>query len=61
MNIPTGGPKEPSADIRTLASVLRQTYLALIAEGFSEAEAMAIIGQTLAAGASAYMQHGGDK
>ncbi|AHH98351.1 hypothetical protein [Kutzneria albida] len=45
----TNGPIEPSADLRKLASVLRQTYIALIAEGFTEHQALVIIGQILAA------------
>jgi hypothetical protein len=41
--------KEPSADIRLLASVLRQMFVALVAEGFSERQALVIIGQALIA------------
>ncbi len=39
--------REPSADIRQLASNLRQVYLALIREGFSPYEALAIIGHAV--------------
>ncbi len=42
-------PKEPSADPRLLASILRQTYMALLAEGFTQQEALTIIGHMLAA------------
>lgn len=51
----SNGPIEPTADLRTLANMLRQTFLALNQEGFSEQQALAIIGQILAANA------GGDK
>lgn len=44
-------PTEPSADLRMLASTLRQTFVALTAEGFSEQQALVIIGQILAANA----------
>lgn len=44
-------PIEPSADKRQAAHELREIYVALIAEGFSEREAVAIIGHILAAGA----------
>jgi hypothetical protein len=43
------GPVEPSADIRLMAKHMRQNYLALIAEGFTSAEALQIIGLLLAA------------
>jgi hypothetical protein len=42
-------PVEPSADLRMLASFLRQTFLALIAEGFTEHQALVIVGQMIAA------------
>ena len=42
-------PVEPSADLRQLASMLRQTFVALTSEGFSTQEALVIIGQILAA------------
>jgi hypothetical protein len=45
----TGSPIEPSADLRTFASWMRQTYVALTLEGFTEREALVIIGQLLAA------------
>jgi len=43
------GPTEPSADIRTAASGLRQLYIALTQEGFDDRQALVIIGQILAA------------
>lgn len=36
-------PTEPSSDIRTLASAIRQLYVALVAEGFTEAQAAVIV------------------
>lgn len=45
----SNGPVEPSADLRQLASMLHQTYVALIAEGFNESQALTIIGKILAA------------
>ena len=49
----SNGPIEPSADLRQLASILRQTYLALVQEGFTQQEALTIIGQILAANGGA--------
>lgn len=46
----TGGPTEPSADLRQMASFLRQTYVALVAEGFTITEALTIIGSIIASG-----------
>lgn len=43
----SNGPIEPRADLRQAANELRQMYLALIQEGFSEREALTIIGQIL--------------
>ncbi len=43
------GPIEPSADLRELANTLRQTYVALTQEGFTEEQALFIIGQIIAA------------
>lgn len=42
-------PTEPAADLRQLASTVWQTFVALQAEGFSEKQALTIIGQMLAA------------
>lgn len=42
-------PMEPSADLRQAANMLRQTFVALCAEGFTKQEALVIIGQILAA------------
>lgn len=41
---------EPSAEIRQLAKNLRQIYLALIREGFTPPEALAIIGHAVQGG-----------
>lgn len=43
------GPIEPSADIRVAAHAVRQIYLALVTEGFTEQQALTIVGQILAA------------
>lgn len=40
---------EPSADIRTLASTIWQAFVALKDEGFSEHQALIVVGQMLAA------------
>ncbi len=45
----SNGPIEPAADTREMASALRQTFIALTQEGFTEQQALAIIGQILAA------------
>lgn len=42
-------PVEPSADLRVLASTLRQMFVALTMEGFTEQQALIIIGQCIAA------------
>jgi hypothetical protein len=42
-------PREPAADLRQLASVLFQTFVALTNEGFTEQQALIIVGQILAA------------
>lgn len=41
--------REPSADLRTFASMLLQTYIALTDEGFSEQQALVIVGQIISA------------
>ncbi len=43
------GPVEPSADLRQAASLIRQTYIALVAQGFSEQQALIVVGQVIAA------------
>lgn len=43
------GPVEPSADMRVMASQLRQMYVALVSEGFTVIEAMTMISQVIAA------------
>ena len=45
----TPAPIEPAADIRQMANALRQVFLALMAEGFTEQQALVLIGQILAA------------
>lgn len=40
---------EPSADLRQTANHLRQTFVALVQEGFTEQQALVIIGQILSA------------
>ena len=42
-------PIEPSADIRQAAHGLREMYIALTAEDFTEQQALIIIGQVIAA------------
>lgn len=41
------GPREPSAQLRTAAAQMRDLYVALTNEGFSSAEALAILGAML--------------
>lgn len=43
------GPTEPTAEIRQAASALWQVFVALKAEGFSEQQALVIVGHVLAA------------
>ncbi|MGH8572532.1 MAG: hypothetical protein ACREX8_08150, partial [Gammaproteobacteria bacterium] len=45
---PMSIPMEPSADMRQAANHLRQLYVALTREGFSEQQALVIIGQCIA-------------
>lgn len=45
----SNGPVEPAADLRELANMLHQTYVALTQEGFTEQQALTIIGQILSA------------
>lgn len=45
----SNGPVEPTAELRIMANMLRQTFLALTQEGFSEQQALVIIGQMIAA------------
>lgn len=47
-------PYEPTADMRQLAKKLRDIYQALIIEGFSDRQALAIIGEVIAAGAKGH-------
>lgn len=41
-------PTEPSAELRQMASLFWQTFIALTGEGFNEHQALVIIGQMLA-------------
>lgn len=45
----TNGPVEPSADARAAARGLRDYYLALVQEGFTQGQALTIIGEVLRA------------
>ena len=45
----SNGPVEPSADARIGAANLRQIFIALLAEGFTESQALVIIGQLILA------------
>lgn len=47
------GPVEPSADMRAAAHELREMYVALIAEDFTDQQALVIVGQALVAAAAA--------
>jgi len=46
----SNGPIEPAADLREMANILRQYFIALTQEGFTEHQALQIIGTTIAAG-----------
>lgn len=46
----SNGPIEPPADMRAAAKSLRGLFISLTNEGFSEQQALVIIGQILAAG-----------
>ncbi len=43
------GPIEPPAELRQMAKMIRQVYLSLMQEDFTEKEALTIIGHILAA------------
>ncbi len=43
------GPMEPAANYRQVANQLRQIYVALLEEDFTETEALIIIGQVISA------------
>jgi len=48
--MPAGrGPVEPSAALRELAGQLHQMFVALVAEGFTEPQALIVIGHVLRA------------
>jgi hypothetical protein len=48
----TNGPIEPAADLRTMANMIRQAFLALLQEGFTEHQALVIVGQLVTANSS---------
>jgi hypothetical protein len=48
--------REPSADMRQFASAMHQMFIALTWEGFSEQQALIVIGQVLAASAGGGQQ-----
>lgn len=43
---------EPSADIRKAAHQLREMYIALLLEGFTEAQALRMIGYAMSGGSN---------
>lgn len=43
----SNAPQEPTAAIREAASAVRQTFVALVNEGFSEHQALQIVGHIL--------------
>lgn len=45
------GPVEPAAEWRQYAAILHGIYLALVQEGFTEQQALTLIGQALIANA----------
>lgn len=45
----TNGPIEPTADAREFAKACHQIFVALTLEGFTEQQALIIIGQMIAA------------
>lgn len=52
--------KEPGADYRQLARMLRQMHIALVQEGFTEIQALEMVGRALAAMVSGVQGHGSD-
>jgi len=42
------GPIEPAANLRQIAATLHQTFLAFVQEGFTEHQALVVLGQLLA-------------
>lgn len=57
----TRPPVEPAADIRGLAHVVRQLYVALCEQGFSEAQALHLTTTWLATMTARPPQRGGDQ
>jgi len=52
--------QEPAADFRQLAKILRQMHIALVQEGFTEIQALEMVGKALAAMISGAQGHGSD-
>lgn len=50
---PMNAPLEPNAEMRLMAHALRQMYLALLQEGFSKTEALAICAECIRASIAA--------
>lgn len=46
-NTPIDPNREPTAEIRTAARSMRELFVALVREGFSETQALQIIGSVL--------------
>lgn len=46
------GPVEPTADARAFAAICHQYFTALTLEGFTEQQALVIVGQIVAAAAA---------
>lgn len=42
-------PMEPAAELRQMANAVRQLFIALINEGFTEGQALTIVGQVIIA------------
>lgn len=47
MTPPIDPNREPAAEIRTAARSMREMFVALVREGFTEAQALQIIGEVL--------------
>lgn len=46
---PLNAPYEPTADMRQLAKMMRDMYQALLAEGFSDRQALSVLGEVVTA------------
>lgn len=56
----TAGSEEPSATTRAGAASIREMFVALVNEGFTESQALSLCGQMLAASAAAHVTKGDD-